>query len=71
MNGKKIVQEIDSYEKQLKSLYIPYEVKAKKAQQRMTLEFEQVQDRVVDRISNSQEYKDLLSEYQTRLTLEK
>jgi hypothetical protein len=66
-DGKKIVQEIDSYEKQLKSLYIPYEVKAKKVQQRMTLEFEQVQDRVVDRVSNSQEYKDLLSEYQTKV----
>jgi len=66
-DGKKIVQEIDSYEKQLKSIYIPYEVKAKKAQQRMTLEFEQVQDRVVDRISNSQEYKDLISEYQTKV----
>ena len=66
-DGKKIVQEIDSYEKQLKSLYIPYEVKAKKAQQRMTLEFEQVQDIAVDRISNSQEYKDLISEYQTKV----
>jgi hypothetical protein len=63
----KVVNEINSYENELKSIYTPYDVKAKKAQERMTLEFEQIQDRVINRVSNSQEYKDLLSEYQAKV----
>ena len=63
----KVVNELNSYENELKSIYTPYDVKAKKAQERMTLEFEQIQDRVINRVSNSQEYKDLLSEYQAKV----
>jgi hypothetical protein len=64
---KKVTEEIDGFDKELKALYIPYEEKARRANERMTLEFEQIQDKAINRVSNSQEYKDLLSEYQAKV----
>jgi hypothetical protein len=64
---EKIEKEIKGYESEIQSLYTPYEAKSKQVQKDMTLEFEKIQDRVIDRISNSQEYKSLLSEYQGKV----
>jgi hypothetical protein len=64
---EKISKSLNEYEEKLESVYAPYEAAAEKAKNDFKVEYAAKQDAAIRSVSNSDAYKNLLSEFQVKV----